>query len=330
MSWNLIGHEWAEHLLKEHILHDEVRHAYLFTGASGTGRRSLALEFACAINCLQPPAPGEFCGKCRSCSQILKLQQTDLSIVKSEGEGGIIKVDQVRSLEHSLSLSPYEAKYRVALLLDFQQANANAQNALLKTLEEAPRQVILILTADSAENLLPTISSRCEILRLRPTAVENLTSELISRWKLTPERAELFAHLANGRVGAALQYENSPELLEKRSSLLDDLYRLLSVSRRDRFVYAESLCRNREAVRAALQCWYTYARDLMLLVNGSADEIANLDRKPELTGLAQKTDPALALRMVEAIDHALAALEANGHLRLLVDMFFLDLPRIEK
>lgn len=328
MSWNLVGHEWAEHLLQEHILHDEVRHAYLFTGARGIGRRSLALEFACAVNCLQPPAPGGFCGKCRTCTQLLKMQHPDLSVIRAETEGGMIKVDQVRELQHSLSLSPYEAKYRIALLLDFQQANANAQNALLKTLEEAPQKVILLLTADSAENLLPTIASRCEILRLRPASVETLEGLLSTRWQQSTEKSSLYAHLANGRVGFALRFLDDPTLLEARTVLLDDLKRLLPLSIKDRFSYVDTLGKDREAARNALQTWVIYARDLMLLSNKSDDAIVNLDRRDELVELADAIDAATSLRIVKAFDDALASLDAGGHLRLTLDNLFLELPRI--
>lgn len=329
MTWNLIGHSWAEVLLKEHILHGEVRHAYLFVGAPGVGRRSLALEFACAVNCLQPLALGEFCGQCRMCTQILKLKQPDLAIVQPEGDGQIIKVDQVRALQHSLSLSPYEAKYRVALLLNFQLANANAQNALLKTLEEAPRQVILLLTADSAENLLPTIASRCEILRLRPVAVETLTDALQTRWSLSAEKASLYAHLANGRTGTAIQFSSDPALLDRRTALLDDFVKLLHQPRRDRFAYVDMLSKNRDSTRIALQTWFTYVRDLLLLTNQAIGKVTNLDRETELKGIAAELNPAEALQLVKAIDTALANLEVNGHLRLLLDTLFLDLPRIQ-
>jgi DNA polymerase-3 subunit delta' len=329
MSWNLVGHEWAENLLKEHILNNEVRHAYLFTGARGTGRRSLAIEFACAVNCLQPPALGESCGNCRMCRQIQKMQQADLSVIQAEEGNSMIKVEQVRNLERSLSLSPYEAKYRVALLLDFQQANSNAQNALLKTLEEAPQKVILLLTADSAENLLPTISSRCEILRLRPTSVTNLEEVLRSRRNLDPEKAGFYAHLANGRVGTALQYAEHPEVLENRKAMLDDFERLLGSSLRERFAYSESLARNRDGVKGVLQTWFTYARDLMMICNGSENAVTNIDRKVELCGLAAKITQAEALQIVKAVDDAMAALEANGHMRLLTDVLFVDLPCIE-
>jgi DNA polymerase-3 subunit delta' len=329
MSWNLIGHEWAEHLFKQHMLNDDVRHAYLITGAPGIGRRSLALEFACALNCAAPPAPGEFCGVCRPCSQILKMQQADLTIIRPEVDGGMIKVEQIRNLQHSLSLSPYEAKYRVALLLNFQQANANAQNALLKTLEEAPRQVILFLTADSAESLLPTIASRCEILRLHPVAVKTVYAALESRWQIPPQTANLCAHLANGRLGMALRLAQEPEQIERRSQLLDDLTHVLPLSKRERFAYVDTLLRNRDEIRFALQTWYTYARDLLMITNHSTGEITNYNRGEQLDHLAQNMSPANALQMVNTIDSALESLEANGHTRLLMDVFCLDLPQIK-
>jgi DNA polymerase III, gamma/tau subunits len=329
MSWNLIGHEWAERLFKQHLQNDEVRHAYLLTGAPGIGRRSLALEFACALNCLEPPAPGEFCGHCRVCNQLLKQQQPDLSIIQPEAEGGAIKVEQIRALQHSLSLSPYEAKYRIALLLNFQQANASAQNALLKTLEEAPRQVILFLTADSAESLLPTIASRCEIVRLHPSSIATVKETLISRWQVQPETADLCAHLSGGRVGMALRLAQNPGEIERRTQLLDDFTRLLPLSRRDRFAYIDSLSRDRDGIRFALQTWYTYGRDLLMLTNHSETELTNCNREAELKQIAAALPADAALAMVNAIDSALESLEMNGHTRLLMDVFCLELPRLQ-
>lgn len=328
MSWNLLGHAWAEKLLQKHISNDEIRHAYLFTGAPGIGRRSLALAFARAVNCTQPPAPGEYCASCRVCRQTEKMQQPDLSIVTPEAEGGMIKVNQIRNLQHSLSLTPYEAKYRIALLLNFQFANANAQNALLKTLEEAPKQVILLLTADSADTLLPTISSRCEILRLRPVPVELLENELVSRWNIPQEKAHLYAHISNGRTGLALQMANDPEIMEKRKNWTDEFFRLLPLNRRERFAAVESLTRSREALRLTLQAWLSLARDLLLAVNGLENQLTNLDYQTEIRSAAASLTGKQALDMVNSIITALDALELNANLRLLLDNLLLEIPRL--
>jgi len=326
MSWNLFGHEWAEQLLAQHIRHGDLRHAYLITGAPGVGRRSLALELAKAVNCQNPPSPGEFCDECRVCRQLSRLQQPDLSVVESETEGAMIKVDQVRQLQHSLSLAPYEARYRIALLLNFQLANANAQNALLKTLEEAPRQVILILTADSAENLLPTISSRCEILRLRPLPVEIHERALIERWKFSPQDAHLFAHLSGGRPGIALNLIADKPALEKRSAWLDDLVHLFDMNLRERFAYSESINRARDPLRSEMQTWLAYLRDLYLIRSGSDAPLTNIDRSAELAQLSSFFSLQQILSAMEAIQNSLEALELSANLRLLTDSLMLDLP----
>lgn len=328
MSWDLLGHEWAEKLLKKHIANNEVRHAYLFAGAPGIGRRSMALSFACAINCTNPPAPGEYCGKCRVCRQTLSQTQPDLSIVESETEGGMIKVDQVRKLQHSLSLTPYEAKYRIALLLNFQQANANAQNALLKTLEEAPEKVILLLTADSADNLLPTIASRCEILRLRPVAVETLESALQSRWNFAARESHLYARLSNGRTGQALKMAADSALQDKRTSQVEEFFRILPLNRRERFSAAEPLARNRDQLRFSLQVWLTIARDVLLIHGKQAARLTNLDYREETLRLAGNVSAAQALDLVNHLTDTMDQLEANANLRLMLDNLLLQFPRV--
>src|SRR5687767_3523231 len=137
-NWNMLGHEWAVDMLYQHVARGEARHAYLFCGPPGLGRRTLALRFAQALNCETPIAAGIPCRECRNCKQIEAMRHPDMNVVQAEAEGGTLKVDQVREVQRALSLKPYQSKHRVALFLRFQEANDNAANALLKTLEEAP------------------------------------------------------------------------------------------------------------------------------------------------------------------------------------------------
>src|SRR5919106_2272408 len=202
--WNLIGHEWAVDMLKKHVSTGTTRHAYLFAGPPGLGRRTLALRFAQALNCQMPVEAGIPCGECRDCKQIEAMQHADLTIVQADSEGGTLKVDQIREARRTLILKPYQSKYRVAIFLRFQEANDNAANALLKTLEEAPSYAVLILTADNPEQLLPTIVSRCEVLRLRPLQIEEVKKDLESRG-VESGRAKLIAHISGGRFGYALR-----------------------------------------------------------------------------------------------------------------------------
>ncbi|PKO04789.1 MAG: hypothetical protein CVU41_15635 [Chloroflexi bacterium HGW-Chloroflexi-3] len=332
MEWMIHGHEWAAQILQKHITQNNVRHAYLLSGPPGIGRRSLAIRFAQALNCTQPPAPGEPCGECRLCKQIAKMQQADLTITQSLDDARSIKVEQIRELQGSLSLAPYEARYRIALLLNFQEATPNAQNALLKTLEEAPPKVILILTADSVENLLPTIVSRCEILRLRPLSMDASTSALQKHWQISAEMANELAHLTSGKIGQAVRYHQDPDQLEKLHQLVQDVFDLLGGSLAQRFDYAEKVADlkrknvSRESIAMLLQTWLSLWRDFYICINGSNMPLTFLNFKSFSQKTAEKLTEPVIYQQLLRLETSLTQLDINLNSRLLLEIFLLDWP----
>ncbi|MHB8133809.1 MAG: DNA polymerase III subunit [Anaerolineaceae bacterium] len=335
MEWNLYGHQWAADILQKHISNDSIRHAYLFSGAPGIGRRSLAIKFAQAINCTQPPTAGTPCGICRVCKQTASLQQPDLSIVQVEEDKHEIRIEQIREVQRSLSLSPYEAKYRIALLLNFHLANPNAQNALLKTLEEAPAKVILLLTADAAENLLPTITSRCEILRLRPVAITEMIPILQTKWNLDPQSAKEIAHLSSGRYGLAQAYISNPEQLELIHDRLMDQVELFKMNLPDRFQYIEKLTVTRrrdevkETIQQIIQIWLLFWRDALLQKSGDYARITYT----QFSSISQQISTYLSLEQINAfikkLEETLTLLENNINIRLLLEELIIEWPALQ-
>ena len=328
MSWKVFGQEWAVSHLREHIIRDNFRHAYLFTGPQGIGRRTLALRFAQALNCTQPPSLGEPCGVCRTCLQIERMQHPDLTVIQADRIGGNIKVDQVRELQRSLSLAPYQARYRVALFLRFEEANPNASNALLKTLEEPPPKVILLLTGESAESLPPTIVSRCEVLRLRPPDLETVERALVEEWQVPPETARLLAHLSGGRLGYAVRLSQEPVRLEQRCQWLDDHQRLLTSNRIERFAYADHLARDREKLRQVIEAWQSLWRDVLLQSSASSAPLANLDRRADIESLSYHVSLETSYQMLAALGRTQNLLDGNINPRLAMEVFMLTLPRL--
>ena len=323
----MLGHEWAADLLREHVAQGSFRHAYLFTGPQGIGRRTLALRLAQALNCPQPLAPGVPCRTCHTCTRLERMEHPDLAVLQSEQVGGTLKVEQVRDLQHSLSLSPYEARYRVALLLRFEEAHISAANALLKTLEEPPPQVVLILTAQNAESLLPTIVSRCEVLRLRPLQAETVSQGLQERWGLSSEQSRLLAHLSGGRPGYALYLAQDKARLDQRKHWLEDHQKLLTASRVDRFAFSESHAKDKEQLRQILMVWLSLWRDVLLRASGSSAPLTNLDREDEIEALAAGLGLPVASNMVSAVQRTLDLIDRNVNARLAMDVLTLDLPR---
>ena len=324
-NWNILGHEWAVDMLKQHITRGAVRHAYLFAGPPGLGRRTLALHFAQALNCTQMLAPGQPCGDCRDCRQIESMRHPDLTIVQAETVGGTLKVDQVREVRRALALKPYQARYRVALFLRFQEASEGAANALLKTLEEAPEYAVLILTAAAPEDLLPTIASRCEVLRLRPLPVEAVEAYLRSQGA-EGTRANLIAHVSGGRPGYALQLLQDENALEFRAERLTDLKQLLASTRVQKFNYAENLAKDKDVMRQMLLVWLSYWRDVLLRVSGADVSMANIDQDETITAWANRLDMGNARRVVQDMELALKRLDHNVNPRLLAEVLLLDLP----
>jgi DNA polymerase III subunit delta' len=338
-NWNILGHEWAVDMLRQQIVQDSTRHAYLFAGPPGVGRRTLALRFTQALNCTRPLAPGEPCGVCSDCRQIEKMQHPDLILAHADSEGGTLKVETVREARHALMFRPYQSRIRVALFPRFQEANDSAANALLKTLEEAPSYAILILTADNLEQLLPTIVSRCEVLRLRPVPLEKVEPFVERRIQQARAAgidvqpaleagARLIAHISGGRPGYAVRLIEDASGLAFRSEKLGDLQALLSSTRVRKFSYAEKLASDKDSFRNALLLWLSFWRDVLLRVGGASTPPANLDRSQEIDSLAAHLPLSEARRIVSEMELAIQRLEANVNPRLLAETLLLDWPKI--
>jgi len=330
MGWNICGHETAVAFLTEHTRPEKLRHAYLITGPQGVGRRTLALAFIKAHNCQNPPAPGEFCDSCQACRQINARSFADLAVLAPDEGHQDLRIDQIRAVQQSLALAPYQAKYRVVLIQDFQRATAAASNALLKSLEEPPARAVLVLTADAEENLLPTIVSRCQIVRLRPLPMEKAGAWLEEKLQVPTERAALLAHLSSGRVGAALRFEQDPELLRGYEDALDQLEELLCSSRRQRLQYVEKLQKGKGAQRELagqlVSAWLSFWRDALIVRSGADMPLVNQERQGFLREAAGQMEFQRIETVLEQHEKALAQLEAYVNPRLTLECLLLTLP----
>ncbi|MCA9901036.1 MAG: DNA polymerase III subunit delta' [Anaerolineales bacterium] len=332
-NWeNIVGHNWAVEMLASGLANDRLGHAYLITGPEQIGKTTLARTFAQALNC-EAPETERPCGRCRPCKLIGLDRHPDVKLIVPEvsGRGKLtLKIETIRQLQQDLNLSAYETRYKVAILERFDAATIGAANAFLKTLEEPPGKVVLLLTATDADMLLPTISSRCRTLNLRPLPPDLIETSLATRWRVPAEKATLLAHLADGRLGWAVQASEDQTILQTRAEQLSHLHEALAGWRSHRFSLADKLSRKPETLPDLLKTWLSWWRDLTLLNQRQGHPVSllltNVDEIERLEPLAAAWSEAQINISLNQTNEALWQLERNANTRLVVENLLLIYP----
>jgi len=240
----LIGHQRQWQFLKKSAKSGKISHAYLFSGASHLGKKKIALEFVKLINGAE-----------------INENHPDLILIKSS-EGGEIQISQIRELIQKLSLKPYSAHFKCAILDEVHLMNEEAQNCFLKTLEEPKGKTLLILITESPEMLFPTIRSRCEIIKFFPVKSSEIENYLENQG-IAKSKSREIAQLSMGRPGLAIDFISDPQKLENQKRIIKELIEIAKSDLSSRFQYVRVLSKNPN-LKEILETWLFYFRSILL------------------------------------------------------------------
>ena len=337
-TWDIVGHSWAVEHLGRSIRNDRVSHAYLLAGPARIGKGTFALRFAQALVCER--RDGDPCQACRACRRVLHGNHPDVRRISlatqaagqkpDEARSRELRIDTVRDWQRDIDLRPFEAERRVFILDDADKLTDQAANAMLKTLEEPPPYAVLILVAQGSGDLLPTIISRCRVLRLRPIPRPEIATAIQARYTLPPGEAEVLAAWSGGRIGWAIAALEQPEIVEQQQERLGSLVELRSASAAVRLKWAEERAKEYRSDQAAvhdyLLLWQSWWRDVLLTANGCATAVTYIDRVPELGEIARRVPIPAVHDFLRRVDRVREQLADNVNPQLALENLVLHLP----
>ncbi|MGB2698441.1 MAG: DNA polymerase III subunit [Candidatus Zixiibacteriota bacterium] len=354
---NVVNQSLVKKILKGTLKKDKLAHAYIFYGEPGVGKWALGLELAKAVNCERDSF--DPCNSCNSCEKISRFIHPDVKMIfpipstntteererfkteKSEDPYTIVKfnrvanipVDDIREMQKGLNLKPYEGKKRVVIISDVEKLSYSASNSLLKTLEEPPPNSLLILTTSNLNALLPTVISRCQLLRFQRIPNNQLEAELKKRLQLDSESVSYYVKISRGSLGQAISLAKG-ETKEIRNLGMEFLHLIRKDEPLDIVEFVESAVKvyGRESMVELFEFIISFLRDVYITIElKERKELINSDFEVQIDNLSKDfKDTDRVEEGIKLSEKIKRDCQSNVNLRLALLSFYIKLRQILK
>ncbi len=335
-NWPITGHQKISQFLQKSLDKNKLAHAYLFSGQEHLGKDLLSKNFIASILCADYHKTNKLeakaipCGQCAFCTQLEKGIHPDVYFLNREEDNKNILVEQVREMTKFLNLTSFLNSYKIAVIEHAEEMSESAQNALLKTLEEPAPKTILILITTDYNLLLPTIVSRCQLLRFYPVAEKEIYHHLIDLGEKR-EQAKILTALAHGQVGLAINYYKNPEIFSEYLTKMNDLLMVFDLKLVDKMKIVDELFSESESnlestgyLKDSLENWQIILRDVLVMKNNLDDLVINMHFKKELEGLDKKFTSAHIIDLLAQLNQFKKYLNYNINPRLAAENLILN------
>lgn len=329
MFKDIEGQDRAVEFFRNAVNRHRLAHAYLFLGPQGLGKTLLAKELAKFLNCEKPTKDGDLkidcCDSCISCRKINDVNHPDVHWIKPQQSRKIL-IDEIRLVQREISLKTYEGKLKVLIILEAHNITEEAANSLLKTLEEPPGHSLIILTSTNINGLLPTITSRCQIIKFYPVNYERIKQILTQRYKLKSDDLHFLSAQAEGRVGRALSLQDQGAL-GKKNRLIE---RVCRFERRSSSVDVFNV---KDKIELADQIRYllNWFRDILIFKAGLPESsIINADRLEGIKSQAEKFKLQELEQIVTEIDQTHRLIESNVNPKIALEVMLWRIAKCKK
>ena len=321
---DILGHEQIIAHLQNEIEEDKVSHAYIFNGPEASGKMMLAEAFAMALQC-----EGEGkrpCLECRSCRQAADHNQPDIIYVLHE-KPNTIGVDDIRTqINNDIDIKPYSSRYKVYIVDEAQKMNQQAQNALLKTIEEPPAYAIILLLTTNADSFLQTILSRCITLNLKAVKEDKIKEYLMKHYQIPDYQADICAAFSQGNVGKAIQLASSEEFGELKASVLQLMKRLEDIDLYEMTGAVKQIAEYKLSVNDYFDLMMIWFRDVLYLkATNDVDGLIFKDEVYDIKKQAAKRSYQGIETILEALEKAKIRLNANVNFDLVIELLLLTI-----
>ena len=321
---DVVGHKDILKYISSAVENNRVSHAYILNGERGSGKKMLANLFATTLLC--ETGDNEPCGKCHSCKQAESGNHPDIIRVTHEKPNSI-SVDDIRTqVNNTVDIKPYQGPYKVYIIPQADMMTPQAQNAILKTIEEPPSYAVFLLLTENAETLLPTINSRCVMLKLRNIKDTLIKKYLMENLEIPDYKADMCTAFAQGNMGRAIMLANSDHFNEIREEAVQLLKHISEMELNEIVAAVKNISVYKLEITDYLDIIMIWYRDVLLYkATKEIDKVVFKDQLQSIKEQARKSSYEGIELILESLEKAKARLKANVNFDLVMELLFLTI-----